>query len=242
MYRELTVRTNSQDLKIFIQDGFYSGVAPSKHLHAHSFAELHIVTCENSVLNVNNRNYRLNPGDMAIIPKGFYHRCVSDDCCFRHTAFQIDHPTSEFEIFNISRHTAECFMEEIRRIEKTEDYTIFAAYVPLFAAHFEKNFVLRANPVTNQKFLIREFFSQRYSEDIHLGDLADVLHVSERHAERLVADSMGKTFKEQLMHTRIQTAKSLLQTTDMPLCKIAAYVGYKSYAGFWKAMQKYGNA
>jgi AraC-like DNA-binding protein len=35
-------------------------------------------------------------------------------------------------------------------------------------------------------------------------------------------------------------AKHLIATTDMSLGEVADYVGYRSYAGFWKAMKKYG--
>ena len=36
-----------------------------------------------------------------------------------------------------------------------------------------------------------------------------------------------------------EMAKELLKTTDMSLGEICRYVGYRSYAGFWKAMKKY---
>ena len=40
--------------------------------------------------------------------------------------------------------------------------------------------------------------------------------------------------------TRVMIAKQLLRSSDMSLSEIAEYVGYRSYAGFWKAMKKDG--
>ena len=71
-----------------------------------------------------------------------------------------------------------------------------------------------------------------------LCDLAEIPHLSERQTERLVIKHMGKSFKEALLDIRTEMAKKLMETTDMPMSEIAKSVGYKSYAGFWKAMKK----
>jgi len=239
MYTELNFNIISKNYKIFFKDGLRSVVTPAQSVHAHSFAELHLVACESSVLNVNSRNITLKAGDMAVIPKGVYHRCVSNDDSSGHTAFQIDCDVHDTTIYNIGNETMESFFKEIRRLEITGDYTAFSAYVALFVSYFDKNITLNARPVTNRKFLIREFMFQRYSDDVHLSDLAEQLYVSERQAERLVIEHMGRPFREELARTRIIMAENLLQTTDMTLCEVGAYVGYKSYSGFWKALQKY---
>ena len=50
-----------------------------------------------------------------------------------------------------------------------------------------------------------------------------------------------KTFKEKLSSTRIESAKILIESANMPMQKAAEYVGYKSYSGFWKAFGKTKN-
>jgi len=47
------------------------------------------------------------------------------------------------------------------------------------------------------------------------------------------------TFKKMLIHTRMTTARHMENTTDLPLSKIAEYVGYSSYSGFWKAYKDF---
>ena len=87
--------------------------------------------------------------------------------------------------------------------------------------------------------MIREFFSNRYGSDRGLGELAEILHVSERQAERLVWECVGRSFRDELTATRMVVADQLLNTTDISLGELAQYLGYKSYAGFWKAYKKY---
>ena len=93
--------------------------------------------------------------------------------------------------------------------------------------------------MTDYGFLIHEFFSLHYSEDLHLCDLAQFLHLSERQTERLVIEHTGNTFRNELTAIRMTIAKKLLTSSQMSLTEISQYVGYKSYAGFWKALNKY---
>ncbi len=238
MDKELTVKTNSRDYRIFMQSGFYKNIPPSRFLHAHSFTELHFVACEGAVLNIDGCNHSLKPGSMAVIPKEMYHCSVSNGDASCHTAFQIDYDAKDFKVYDIGETMTNKFFEEITELENTDDYSKFSAFVAFFASCFDKDCTTKARAITNYRFLIREFFSQRYNEDIHLCDLAKLLNVSPRHAERLTIEYMGKSFKEELTRIRIKTAQNLLRTTSMSLADVASYVGYKSYSGFWKAMQR----
>ena len=98
---------------------------------------------------------------------------------------------------------------------------------------------LNPTPVTDCEFLIREFFSTYYNENVSLSDLAAILHLSERQTERRVFAYTGNSFRKELVETRMNAAKHLMETTDMPLTAIAKHVGYSSYTGFWKARQRY---
>ena len=84
------------------------------------------------------------------------------------------------------------------------------------------------------------FFSNRYSEDVRLSDLAEAIHLSERQTERLVIEHTGRGFRDELTETRVKIARQRLADKNMTLGEIAGYVGYRSYAGFWKAMKKSG--
>ena len=109
----------------------------------------------------------------------------------------------------------------------------------LFCNYFCHKKKVIAQTVDDYGFIIQEFFSIHYSEDIHLGDLANLLHLSERQTERLVKEYTGNSFRNELAAIRINIAKNLLKYSQMSMRKICEYVGYKSYVGFWKAMKKY---
>ena len=109
----------------------------------------------------------------------------------------------------------------------------------MFLSYFSANERLEAKEVTDYGFLIHEFFSIHYNEDIHLRDIANYLHLAERQSERLIIDYTGHSFRDELVATRMNMAKILFSTTDMSLSEISQYVGYKSYNGFWKAAKKF---
>ena len=56
--------------------------------------------------------------------------------------------------------------------------------------------------------------------------------------ERLVIKHTGHTFREELTAHRTEMGRYLLDNSEMSPGEIARYVGYRSYAGFRKAMKK----
>ncbi|MBQ4047362.1 MAG: helix-turn-helix domain-containing protein [Clostridia bacterium] len=91
--------------------------------------------------------------------------------------------------------------------------------------------------VYSRNFIIEDFFSRRYSDDVRLEDLASELNLSEKQTSRILADLYGVTFRKKLTETRIQIAKSLLRYTDTSIDSIAANVGYLSQNGFSEAFR-----
>ena len=243
MHNELAIRTPHGDFSAFLQLGFYENIS-CRRFHNHNYVEVHLVLDGSSVLMIGDEKYEIKSGEMLVIPKRALHACVSQDETTLHTAFQINYSTkndiTRAEVIPVEEDTVRRFFAEIKECRKTEDYTLISAYISLFCCRFFKDGRLESNELTNHGFTIHEFFANRYNEDVTLADLAQVLHLSERQAERLVIEYMGKTFRKTLSSTRVMIAKQLLRSSDMSLSEIAEYVGYRSYAGFWKAMKKDG--
>lgn len=86
--------------------------------------------------------------------------------------------------------------------------------------------------------LIESFFNELYMEDLTLSRLADILHLSEKQANRMVNKAFGTNFKQQLNKTRIRNAKKLLRETNTDINEISYKVGYHSYNGFYLAFKK----
>lgn len=239
MYNELIIKTNSQAYKIFLQDGVYSSTAPTHRLHKHNYAEVHVIANGDAVFSVGENVYSLKSGNLMIVPGGIFHCCDSKDENTLHAAFQIDYKSTETSVHIMGEDTILSFMRETEKSRFSQDYSKVAVHIALFCDCFCHNEKLLSHPITDYGFLIHEFFSLHYSEDLHLSDLAKFLHLSERQTERLVIKHTGNTFRNELTAIRMSVAKKLLASSQMSLNEISQYVGYKSYVGFWKAMNKH---
>ena len=156
-------------------------------------------------------------------------------------SFQLNCHVQKLSLHKIPSVIIDEFIREIKICGQDGDYTKLSSYISLFCSHFVQAQKLSAKKITDYAFLIYEFFSANYALDLHLCDLAKILHLSERQTERLVIEHTGKTFKEALCSISMDMAKKLIQSSDMSMQQVARYVGYKSYAGFWKAMRKMEN-
>ncbi len=239
MYQELSVRIGTKKVNAFLQRGFYLHLPPTKRIHKHNYADVHMVAGGRIVFHIDQDTYVAEDGTLLLIPRDIFHCCVDKDEDAIHTAFQIDYHVDRFSAYQISSSTIFDFFQEIEKTKETNDYTKIAAYISLFCSYFCDKDTVVATSITDYGFLIREFFQTRYSKDVKLRDLADVLNVCERQTERLVIEYTGRTFRDELAFTRITMAKQLLKSNHMSMREVAAYVGYHSYAGFWKAMKKY---
>ena len=237
MYNELNIKIGVKDTKAFLQDGFYSGSAQTTAIHKHNYAEIHIVDQPLIEYNIGNTTHFSYDGNLLIIPRNTFHCIKNEEPKAQHVAFQVDYDVREFSAHSIDPKIVLDFAEEIEKCKKTNDYASVSAYISLFCSYFCSE-MTEARQITDYSFLICEFFSKHYHEDVHLSDLASVLHLSERQTERLVIKSTGNTFLKELSEVRMNVAEHLSKTTDMTLEDISRYIGYKSYAGFWKAKKR----
>lgn len=237
MYSELSISINENHYKILLQRGFYS-LQNTQSTHKHGYSEVHVISGGPAYFRVEQKTFKLNDSDMIIIPKGVFHSWSNGDGMTRHTAFQTDAAFSRVEVISLDRHVACGFFEEIGKAERTRDHRIIATYIPLLMSYADTMLHIPVFCAPDEVMLIDNFFSTYYNKNARLKDLAKILHLSERQTERKVLEHTGRTFKKELAASRIAVAQHLMSTTDMSLSDIAQYVGYGSYAGFWKAMKK----
>jgi len=78
----------------------------------------------------------------------------------------------------------------------------------------------------------------RYDEDTcNLHNLAERLHLSERHLSRIIKKECGTTFRHRLQITRLEMARRLL-SEGKPVAEVAALVGYSSLSAFYTAYKR----
>lgn len=239
MYEELILTVSGEKHKAFFMNGFHKISEPASNLHKHKYAEIHLSANGNALFNADGRKLPLDMGSIMIIPKGVFHCCAQKDESTIHTAFQIDFKTDEIKTAFIGNDILFDFIKEIESAKASGNYSKISSCISLFCNYLDLGKPAQTHPVTDYGFLIHEFLSLHYNDNIRLCDLANELHLSERQTERLVIQHTGKTFKNTLSDIRVTTAKQLISSSAMSQSEAAKYVGYESYAGYWKAVRKF---
>ena len=238
MHYELSLKMIERDYKAFLQDGFYVSPKTDTSLHKHNYAEVHVLGEGRAEFLIDNQSLTVNGPAVLTIPAPMMHCCIYQDDDLLHTAFQTDCPAEELRVYPVGNGVVKAFFDEIHQCRLTENYSTVALYIPLFCNCYRREHH-GVTEIKDYNFLISEFFILNYDKDVYLSDLAEQLHISERHAERLVLQYTGRSFREELVAVRMRIATQLMQAENASLEQIAKYVGYRSYSGFWKAMKRY---
>lgn len=233
---QLNVTVGGEAKKAFLQHGFYKSTE-QQILHMHSYAEVHVFLGKARIM-IDSEEKLLSGATLVVVPKGVYHSFYMSGSA-RHSAFQIDLDL-EVSAVKISEDLAREFFTELTKCLETESHSKISAFISFLCSYFYKNDkVERAKKITDYAFLINDFFSLRYTDDVKVSDLADELCVSEKQAHRLVVRYMGRTFGQELTSRRMKAAEHLMRDGKISLTDIAESVGFQTYSGFWKAYKRY---
>lgn len=82
------------------------------------------------------------------------------------------------------------------------------------------------------------YINTHFSEKLTLKQLAAIFDMNPNYCCALFSKYLNRTFSSYLTEIRINEAKTLLQTTNYPLEKIASLVGYNDYFYFSKVFKK----
>ena len=75
---------------------------------------------------------------------------------------------------------------------------------------------------------IENFFEKNYSSRVSISDLSKELFVSSRQTVRILREKYNMSFKQKIIEKRIEVAKTLLASTQMPVKEIAEHIGYET--------------
>ena len=87
--------------------------------------------------------------------------------------------------------------------------------------------------------LIDAYFEAHFSDAAGEAELAARLHMSRRQLLRIMQEHYGMSFREKLIHTRMDYAAWLLRTSGQRVSDICQTVGYSSEAAFFKTFRKH---
>lgn len=232
--KELNIKVAGKDVKVMMQGGFF-GRKSATPVHRHNYTELHFAKYGECECIIDNKRVAFNTGEVIAIPGKTFHQFVSNEHNLRHCAFQVNIPIEKYKKLQISASVLDNLLFEIDEYKKTGKCVSLAAYLGVVCSYLIEESDFKATDIKDREFLIHEFFDINYSRDITLDDLAKELSLSKKQAERIVQQSTGRTFRQELKKRRMDAAKQLLVSGNTTMSEIAKMVGYKTYSGFWKA-------
>ena len=228
-----------QERKIFLKGGFYPRASFSSPLHSHHYAEIHMVLEGEALLWVEGKTITLKAGQLLLIPAKLYHKVIHMDQNTAHSAFGINFGSDEVVCKSMNLSTMKDFYDLLKENESPEVDAKLFSYVLLVCSILMDSFKIGVSEYIEEEFLIAEFFSENYYQDIQVSDLANALHLSEKQTQMLVKQYTGKTFKQELTSYRMKMADYLIQEANMSMQEVAEKVGFQSYSGFWKVYKAY---
>ncbi|MHB0999118.1 MAG: helix-turn-helix transcriptional regulator [Armatimonadota bacterium] len=83
-----------------------------------------------------------------------------------------------------------------------------------------------------------QYMNSSYSQNISLGDIADSLHISETYLVHCFTARLDISPMRYLQRVRIEAAKRLLATTDIPINEIAAQTGFEDPLYFSRVIKR----
>ena len=88
---------------------------------------------------------------------------------------------------------------------------------------------------------VKEFIDANLDSDLGLAEIAAVANLSQFHFARAFRKSTGVTPQQYLMERRIERAKQLLATDDLPIVEISLLTGFKNQSHFTTLFRKFTN-
>ena len=254
-------------LSVTLDGGMTEGGVTKTLPHSHPVFELQAVKSGALAIDFHdNETETLSAGEVMLLPPDLYHAVTPMPSAERLTLrFSCRKNTEEVGEELLSRFLALrggvrlsdtapilSLLESIR----TEALMPGAASDALMRAYFSELFILLyrrlgeaaaadARPPLSENddesargYKIELLMNRHLSEPFSEPALAEALGLSVRQTSRVMQRIYGMSFRKKMSELRLHYAKGLLLTTDIPVERIAAEIGYTSPSGFHIAFRK----
>lgn len=240
---KLNIRIGSAENQILFYDSFFCFAAHSTTIHKHSYSEVHIVYNGCIDFFIGSQIHTVAGGNIFIIPPKVLHSTTVKDPYTQSINFILNKPIDRPMVRSVPVEILSSFFNEVSKAHKNNLFPVtIPSYLSMLCSLFYQDEQADLSEITDDAFIISEFFNRHYADTPALTDLAKELNLSERQTQRLVFKHTGKTFKQEISHRKIETARILLEKTNMVTSEIAKMLGYNSYSSLWKALKKDENS
>lgn len=114
------------------------------------------------------------------------------------------------------------------------DMELYLQYI----IYLTRDYLEKTNSHKSVAKSMQDYVDQHYSEDINRSSLTDVFYLDPDYASKLFKKETGISFKNYIINKRIEVAKNMLSTTDLPINTVADNVGYGNYSYFTRLFKK----
>ena len=255
---------NPQQLNIY-----YLPLLVPAHNHSLNCYELHYILSGTGTVKVDDVTYNLKKGNIYMTGPNLVHTQTSnpDDMIVEYCLYMNCSLKSEKSVFApfaetvfwicdqnaVLSRSLDGLMEELSNVR--EDTQIACeTYLRQFIVDMNRCYKNdRKKIIAAQLPAVRQYTSARYPQlddafafeldTLTLGDVAAILHMSERQTQRFLKTYSGRTFSELRTNARMETAAQMLVNTDESVSKISETVGFSSIEHFSNAFKaRYGVA
>ncbi len=236
--------------------------------HTHSAVEIIMPSQGVSVVNTPDREYRIKPDEILIIPANTLHELSEGDGILRYLilfepaplfslvdmqqAYAItQHPVylqnqseTHMEIARLLHELVDCYFQE-KPMWNTRCY---ACLLQVYARLAEE-LALSVVPAEEERRLIDpqimnmavSYIGEHYMEEISLEQVASFTGYSRYYFSRAFKNYFGISYSDYLMVKRINEAVNLLVNTDKPVGEVATEAGFGSIATFNRVFRNHKN-
>lgn len=248
-HQERTNMHHSSTIPFTVDDRIYNvylfedKLKPFPHLgtewHTHLFAEIHIVFEGSILFFVDDEQHTVSAGQALLIPAKRYHSSVALQSNTIEYTFMLDTDTTSCQR---AQYTKELLTEVNRSFDACQQVCSPVPLIPWFY-RFLLDLAFDYNPkmytVVSHAQHVLDYLQRNFQDSPSLAEFAQQSGISERQIQRAIKKETGRTFSEELVAIRMNAADYLLLHSDMTQEQIAAYVGYHTFSGFWKARKKF---
>ena len=214
--------------------------------HLHTSAELLFIEKGEAALTTGTLEYKLTKGDFVFIMPSMLHCIVPDsddtvvyvinikcelisDIIKRYSGLRPASPV--LKSINVPNH----LLYALSAISTERDKNIAHSWIHLMVnlVTSKLRFAEIHDGVTSDlSNRVLTYLSIYFREQISLDQLADAMGVSRFHLSHLFSNKLGIGFKEYLNNLRVECAKSILRSTDIPVSEIYEASGFENQRTF----------
>lgn len=226
--------------------------------HKHYFMEFHCISKGEVMVNLpgENKQIKLNAGQILMIPRGVYHAFYSENTSVERFAFNFSadlqekgsstildlylntHEVMVFENEAANNYIKQCLKliaEPGNRLTGTRQGTLMLnAVLELFASipYAQNPIQTDSSKAMRQRWTVEQYIEQHFTDSDGIEGLAKAMYLSPRQTRTLVRRFLGEDYKQIIVRRRMELAEIYMMDPNITLEDIAWQVGYKSYSGF----------